>query len=140
MTVRPPTKDKLASLAKANHFTLGEQELDDFHAIISDLFDSYQALEQVDLLAMPTTPMKAHRYVPGIDQKGLVTHGWNMLSNTAPFDATGHPALSIPCAKSNGLPVGLMLVGMDFEESVLYRAANAFERQVNWETLPTTAR
>ena len=100
-----------------------------------DLRASYdQALQQVDILAMPTTPMKAHRYEPNIDTKNLITHGWNMSQNTAPFGMTGHPALSIPCAKSNGLPVGLMLVGKRFEDGTLLQAARAFEQQVNWET------
>ena len=48
---------------------------------------------------------------------------------------TGHPAISIPCGKSNGLPVGLMLVGKHFEDATLLRAAHAFEQHVNWETL-----
>ncbi len=94
-----------------------------------------QALSRVDLLAMPTTPMKAHRYEPDIDIKGLIDHGWNMLDNTAPFDMTGHPAISIPCGMSNGLPVGMMLVGRHFDEATIFRAAHAFENQVNWETL-----
>ncbi len=92
-------------------------------------------LRQVDLIAMPTTPMKAHRHVPGRGIADKITHGWNMLDNTAPFDLTGHPALSVPCAKSNGLPVGLMLVGRHFEDATVLRAAHAFEQHVNWETL-----
>ena len=94
-----------------------------------------QALEQVDVLAMPTTPMTAHRYDPDIDRQGLITHGWNMLDNTAPFNLTGHPALSIPCGKVNGLPVGLMLVGRTFDDATVLRVAHAFEQHVNWETL-----
>ena len=94
-----------------------------------------RALEEVDVLAMPTTPMKAHRYEPDLDIKGLITHGWNMLENTAPFNMTGHPALSIPCSKSNGLPVGLMLVGRHFDDATLFRAAHAFEQHVSWETV-----
>ena len=94
-----------------------------------------QALDGVDVLAMPTTPMKAHRYVPDLDAEGLISRGWNMLDNTAPFDMTGHPAISIPCGKSKGLPVGLMLVARHFDEATLFRAAHAFERHSNWETL-----
>ena len=94
-----------------------------------------EALQQVDVLAMPTTPMKAHKYEPDIDVEGLITHGWDMLGNTSPFDMTGHPALSIPCGKSNGLPIGLMLVGKHFEDGTLFRVAHAFEQQVDWETL-----
>jgi amidase len=60
-------------------------------------------------------------------------HGWNMLGNTAPFDMTGHPSLSVPCGKSNGLPVGLMLTGRHFEDATLLRIGDAFERQMAWE-------
>ena len=100
------------------------------------LRDSYdKLLEQVDVLALPTTPMTAHKYEADIDVKGMISHGWDMLNNTAPFDMTGHPAISIPCGMSNGLPVGLMLVGKHFDDATLLRAAHAFEQQVNWETL-----
>ena len=94
-----------------------------------------RALQQVDVLVMPTTPVKAHRYVPNLGPHGTVSHGWNMLNNTAPFDMTGHPAISIPCAKSDGLPVGLMLVGRHFDDATLFQASHAFEQHVNWETL-----
>jgi amidase len=63
----------------------------------------------------------------------MLSHGWDMLANTAPFDMTGHPAISIPCAKSNGLPVGLMLVGRHFDDATVLRVANAFEQNTNWE-------
>ena len=100
------------------------------------LRDSYDAaLQQVDLVAMPTTPMKAHKYDPDIAIRDLISHGWDMLANTAPFDMTGHPAISVPCGMSDGLPVGLMLVGRNFDDATVLRAAHAFEHQVNWETL-----
>lgn len=100
------------------------------------LRDAYdQALEQVDILAMPTTPMKAHRHDPDISIKNFIVHGWDMTQNTAPFDMTGHPAINVPCGKSNGLPVGLMLIGKRFEDGTLFQAAQAFEEKVNWETL-----
>jgi amidase len=94
-----------------------------------------EALAQFDVFAMPTTPMKAHKHEPGLDTEGIIAHGWDMLDNTAPFDMTGHPAISIPCAKSGGLPVGLMLVGRHFDDATLLRAAHAFEQHVDWETL-----
>jgi amidase len=56
-----------------------------------------------------------------------------MLGNTAPFDMTGHPSLTVPCAKPGGLPVGLMLTGRHFDEMTLLRIADAFERSVDWE-------
>ena len=36
--------------------------------------------------------------------------------------------MNVPCAKSNGLPVGMMLIGRQFEDDVVLRAAHAFEK------------
>ena len=58
-----------------------------------------------------------------------------MLPNTSPFDVTGHPAMSIPCGMSNGLPVGMMLVGRHWHESTIYQAAAAFERAGDWRQM-----
>ncbi|MGE0825557.1 MAG: amidase [Candidatus Binatia bacterium] len=90
-------------------------------------------LSQVDVLVMPTTPNKAHKYNPTQSIREWLAHGWNMLGNTAPFNMTGHPSLSIPCGKSNGLPVGLMLTGRHFDDATLLRVAHAFEQQMPWE-------
>lgn len=45
-----------------------------------------------------------------------------------PFNFTGHPALSINCGFSNGLPVGLQFVADYFEEGKILSAALAYER------------
>ena len=82
------------------------------------------ALAEYDVLVMPATPMKAHR----LDAQAP----YSMITNTAPFDITGHPAISVPCAKSDGLPVGLMLVGRHFDESTLFKIAHAYEQSVDW--------
>ena len=57
---------------------------------------------------------------------------FEMLPNTAPFDVTGHPAMSVPCGMSDGLPVGMMLVGKHYDEATIYRAAHAFEQLGDW--------
>lgn len=94
------------------------------------------ALSRCDVLAMPTTPMPAHRNDAGGDPYAVLSHGWDMLANTAPFDMTGHPAISIPCGKTaDGLPVGLMLVGRRFDDATVLRAAHAFEQAGDWQTL-----
>jgi amidase len=90
---------------------------------------AYDALlANFDAIAMPTTPMKAHRYRPNLRAADLIAHDWNMLGNTAPFNITGPPSMSVPCGKSDGLPVGLMLTGKHFDEMGLIRIADAFER------------
>ena len=93
------------------------------------------ALEQFDLLALPTVPVKAYKHDPDLDVLGIVAHSLNMNGNTAPFNQTGHPAISVPCGKSNGLPIGLMLVGRRFEDATVLRGAHAFEQHADWETL-----
>lgn len=53
---------------------------------------------------------------------------------TYPFNLTGHPAASIPCGKtSDGLPVGLQVVGPRFREDLILRFAAAFEEAWPWE-------
>jgi amidase len=53
-----------------------------------------------------------------------------MLSNTAPFDVTGHPACSVPAGLLDGLPTGLMIVGRHFADADVLRVAAAFEHAV----------
>lgn len=101
------------------------------------LRDAYnQMLGAYDLLMMPTTAMKAQP-MPGPDQPlaTILLRAFEMLENTAPFDVTGHPAMSIPCGMSFGLPVGCMLVGKHWAESTIYQAAAAFESAGNWKDM-----
>ncbi len=87
------------------------------------------ALRDVDVLLMPTTPQKAQ---PLPDPSGGVAEhvrrASEMFGNTCGFDVTHHPALSLPCGESDGLPVGLMLVGRHWDEATLYRVGQAYER------------
>ena len=92
-----------------------------------------QALAQYDLLLMPTTPIKASELPPPNAPRELVIErALNMISNTAPFDITHHPAMAIPCGMSDGLPVSMMLVGKHWDEPTIYRAAYAFEQSGEW--------
>jgi amidase len=90
--------------------------------------DYDQALHQVDLLLMPTTPHTAHP-IPSADAPvaSYVGEANDMFANTAPFNATHHPALSLPCGQSDGLPIGLMLVGRHFDDATVLRAGHAYE-------------
>jgi amidase len=84
-----------------------------------------------DLLVMPTLPMRA-TVIPARDapDEELIARALEMIPNTAPFDVTGHPAMSVPCAMSEGLPVGMMLIGKHGDERTILRASDAFERNV----------
>jgi amidase len=93
-----------------------------------------QVLQNYDLLLMPTTPMKATPLPgPGASREEYVNRALEMIGNTAPFDLTHHPAMSLPCGMVDGLPVGLMLVGKHFDEPTIYRAAYAFEQSGDWK-------
>jgi len=93
-----------------------------YRPTLTALYDD--VLKKFDALVMPTTPMKATR------QDAQTPY--SMITNTAPFDMTGHPGLSVPCAMSKGLPVGLMLIGRHFEDGTLLRIGYAFEQSVDW--------
>ena len=94
------------------------------------------ALAEYDLLMMPTTPIKATELPPPDAPRELyVERALNMISNTAPFDITHHPAMAVPCGMSDGLPVSLMLVGKHFDEPTIYKAAFAFEQAGDWKKM-----
>ncbi|MFL5798668.1 MAG: amidase [Actinomycetota bacterium] len=95
-----------------------------------------RALVDLDLLLMPTNPMKAPP-LPGPDatKAESMYPGFDSVTNTAPFNITGHPAMSVPCAVRDGLPVGMQLVGRWYDEPAIYRAASAVERSADWKTL-----
>jgi amidase len=94
------------------------------------------ALARYDLLLMPTVPLKATPLPPADAPRELIIQrAFEILANTAPFDATGHPAMSIPCGMSEGLPIGLMLIGKHYDETTIYRAAAAFEKAGDWKKM-----
>jgi amidase len=93
-------------------------------------------LQEVDLLLLPTTPMKATPLpAPDAPWSEILAAAFGPVANTQPFNHTHHPAMSVPCGTSEGLPVGMMLVGRAFEEATLYRAAHAFEQHADWRAL-----
>lgn len=92
------------------------------------------ALARYDVLVMPTMPMKATPIPPADAPRALyVQRALEMIGNTAPFDVTHHPALTVPCALSDGLPVGMMLIGRHYDEATLYRVGQAFEQSGDWK-------
>ena len=91
--------------------------------------------ERHDLLVTPTMPCPPFR--AGADQPGWVagrpTEYLSWTAFTYPFNVTGQPAASVPCGRdSDGLPVGLQIVGRRGEDALVLRAARAFERAFPW--------
>jgi aspartyl-tRNA(Asn)/glutamyl-tRNA(Gln) amidotransferase subunit A len=91
---------------------------------LQELFKDYRAL------ILPTQVFitsEAARQ-PGVHHNGMGA------AFTSPFNATGHPAISIPCGRSEqvGFPIGFEIVAGLFEESTLFQIAHAFEQASGW--------
>jgi amidase len=89
------------------------------------------ALADVDVLVLPTLPMVATTIPPAdASREEKVARSLEMIPNTAPFDVSGHPATSVPAGLSDGLPVGMMIVGRHFADSTCLRVAQGYENAV----------
>lgn len=87
------------------------------------------AFAEYDVLIMPTVPFKAIKIPQGKQSaKESINSALGMCMNTAPFDVTGHPAMNVPCGKSNNLPVGMMIIGRTGEDDTVIQVAHAFEQ------------
>ncbi|MFN8633931.1 MAG: amidase [Chloroflexota bacterium] len=85
--------------------------------------------EQIDVLVSPTTPTIAPTLA---GSRGNAARA-QLLGFTRLFNVLGLPCLSLPCGfSSDGLPIGLQLVGRPFEELTILRAAYAYEQQAGW--------
>lgn len=99
---------------------------------VRKIFDRY------DLLLTPSTACPAFDWgdigpmgPPSIEGIDVGPAGW--VPFTMPFNFTGQPAASVPCGfNSQGLPVGLQIVGDRFREALVLRAAAALEEKLPW--------
>jgi amidase len=99
-----------------------------------------QAFAEYDVLLMPTVPYKAPLLpAPDAELGQRLAPGLEACTNTGPFSCTGHPAMSVPCGVSNGLPIGMMLVGPWYGETAIYRVAHAFEQSYHQPDAPETS-
>ena len=64
----------------------------------------------------------------------MLAPGFAPITNAAPFNPTGHPAMSVPVGLSDGLPVGMMIVGSHGGEREIYRLAHTIEQAGDWQT------
>jgi amidase len=89
------------------------------------------ALAEADVLVLPTLPIVASTIpLPGASREEQLARSLEMIANTAPFDVSGHPATSVPAGLSDGLPVGMMVVGRHFADGTCLRVARAYENAV----------
>ena len=94
----------------------------------------FALLREHDVILSPTTRIAA----PLRDGQDAVATAQQLTANTAPFNLTGLPAISVPCGFTQaGLPIGLQLAAGPWQERMLLRAARAYEQATPWhERLP----
>ncbi|HEX9417249.1 MAG TPA: Asp-tRNA(Asn)/Glu-tRNA(Gln) amidotransferase subunit GatA [Gaiellaceae bacterium] len=103
--------------------------------VIRDEFAA--ALERFDVLVSPTSPTVAFPLGAKTDNP-LAMYLSDVLA--IPPNMAGLPGLSIPCGLSEGLPVGLQLVGPQFSENVLFRTGHALEQALGFDSVPERLR
>lgn len=94
--------------------------------------DFDRVYETCDVLIGPTAPTTAFKIGEKIDDS-LTMYYNDML--TIPANLAGLPAISVPAGfASNGLPVGMQIIGKAFDEPTVLRVAHAFEQQTDYHT------
>ena len=106
----------------------------------ADLFRMVQTwFEQADYVVTPTLsrtalPIDQDLFEPiAIDgaEAGELRRNW--FPYTMPFNITGHPAITVCCGfASDGLPVGLQILGRFRDEASILRAAAIYEASEDW--------
>ncbi|MBT2292457.1 Asp-tRNA(Asn)/Glu-tRNA(Gln) amidotransferase subunit GatA [Paenibacillus albidus] len=87
-----------------------------------DIFKKY------DVVIGPTAPTTAFKL--GSQTEDPLTMYLNDIL-TIPVSLAGIPAVSVPCGFAEGLPVGLQIIGKEFDESTVLRVAHAFEQNTD---------
>lgn len=101
----------------------------EFRARMEDFFETY------DLLMTPTMPVPAFPVgePPSVIGGVEVNPQWGYTSITPTFNVTGNPAASVPCGfSSDGMPIGLHVIGRHGDELSVLRAAAALEQARPW--------
>jgi aspartyl-tRNA(Asn)/glutamyl-tRNA(Gln) amidotransferase subunit A len=92
-----------------------------------------ELFERFDVLVSPTSPTVAFPIGAKIDDP-VAMYMNDVL--TIPSCMAGLPGLNIPCGLSEGLPVGLQLIGPQFGENTIFRAAHALEQAIGFDIVP----
>jgi len=87
--------------------------------------DFEAAFRRFDVLVAPTSPTVAWGLGERVEDP-LAMYMADIL--TLPANLAGLPAISIPCGLSQGLPVGLQIIGRHFDEPTVLRVAYAYEK------------
>jgi aspartyl-tRNA(Asn)/glutamyl-tRNA(Gln) amidotransferase subunit A len=93
--------------------------------------------ESFDLIVSPTSPTVAFELGAKVDDP-IAMYLNDLL--TIPSCMAGLPGLNIPCGLSEGLPVGLQLIGPQFSENTLFKTGHALEQALGFDVVPERLR
>lgn len=96
--------------------------------------DYERAFKDVDVIVGPTSPTVAFK-IGEKTEDPLTMYLADVY--TVPVNIAGLPGMSLPCGISNGMPVGLQIVGKYFDEGTMLNAAYAFEKAFNFNRKPS---
>ena len=88
-----------------------------------------QVFSQVDALVTPTSPVVAF---PLGEKTADPLQMYLVDVYTLPVNIAGLPGLSVPCGFSQGLPVGMQLIGPAWSEDTLLRIAHSYQQATEW--------
>jgi aspartyl-tRNA(Asn)/glutamyl-tRNA(Gln) amidotransferase subunit A len=95
------------------------------------------AFERFDVLLSPTSPTVAFE-LGAKTANPLAMYLCDVL--TIPPNMAGLPGLNVPCGLSEGLPVGLQLIGPQFSENLLFRVGHVLEQAIGFDYVPERLR
>ena len=93
--------------------------------------DFENVFAKYDLIIGPASPTVAYGLGENINDP-ITMYLSDVL--TIPVNLAGLPGMSVPCGFSEGLPVGLQIIGKHFDEATMYQAAAAFEQATDFHT------
>jgi aspartyl-tRNA(Asn)/glutamyl-tRNA(Gln) amidotransferase subunit A len=154
---RSPGKDFRELVMNTRHDALGDEPkrriMIGTYALSSGYYDAYYGkaqqvrtvikrehdalFERYDLIVCPTSPTVAFE-LGAKTQDPVAMYLSDVL--TIPSCMAGLPGLSIPCGLSDGLPVGLQLIGPQFAENTLFAVGHALEKSLAFDPVPERLR
>lgn len=94
--------------------------------------DFERAFKNVDVLITPTMPFPAFKLGEKIDDPLSL---YLADVDTVPINLAGVPSISVPCGFSEGLPIGMQIIGKHFDEATILRTAYTFEENTDFHNM-----
>ena len=90
--------------------------------------DFVETFKEVDVIIGPTSPHTAFKLGAKTDPVTMYLEDIYTIA----VNLAGLPAISIPAGIANGLPLGMHIVGKDFDEAKILNVAHQFQQQTDW--------